>query len=99
MYYVQVENHFSLFRLRPSFRTKDFVPSFHFPPYNVSSDGELRGVVGKLTNGRAAGASGMRAKHVKKWLHDVRQEEDPEGQGAEDAGDRWRLFVWLVQAA
>jgi hypothetical protein len=38
---------------------------------DVPSDGELRGVVGKLTNGRAAGASGMRAKHVKKWLHDV----------------------------
>jgi hypothetical protein len=66
---------------------------------NVPSDGELRGVVGKLNNGRAARASGMRAKHVKKWLHDVRREEDPEGQGAENAGDRWRLFVWLVQAA
>jgi hypothetical protein len=65
---------------------------------NVPSDGELRGVVGKLNNGRAAGASGMRAEHVKKWLHDVRREEDPEGQRAENAGDRWRLFVWLVQA-
>jgi hypothetical protein len=66
---------------------------------NVPSDGELRGVVGELNNGRAAGASGMRAEHVKKWLHDVQQEEDLEGQGAEDAGDRWRLFVRLVQAA
>ncbi len=66
---------------------------------NVPSDGELRGVVGKLNNGQAAGASGMHAKHVKKWLHDVRREEDPEGQGAENAGDGWRLFVWLVQAA
>ncbi len=66
---------------------------------NVPSDGELRGVVGKLTNGRAVGASGMCAEHVKKWLHDVQREEDSEGQGAEDAGDRWRLFVWLVQAA
>ncbi len=41
----------------------------------------------------------MRAEHVKKWLHDVQQEEDPEGQGAEGAGDNWHLFVWLVQAA
>ncbi len=41
----------------------------------------------------------MRAKHVKKWLHDVQWEEDPEGQGADGAGDNWRLFVWLVQAA
>ncbi len=64
---------------------------------NVPSGGELRGVVGKLTNGQAAGASGMCAKHVKKWLHDVQRKEDPEGQGAEDAGDRWRLFVRLVR--
>ncbi len=66
---------------------------------DVPSNVELRGVVGKLTNGQAEGASGMRAKHVKKWLHDVQREEDPEGRGAEDAGDRWRLFVRLVQAA
>ncbi len=66
---------------------------------DVPSDGELREVVGKLNNGRVAGASGMRAAHVKKWLHDVQREEDPEGQGAENAGDRWRLFIWLVQAA
>ncbi len=60
---------------------------------DVPSDGELWGVVGELTNGQAAGASGMRAEHVEKWLHDVQRKEDPEGQGAEDAGDRWRLFV------
>jgi hypothetical protein len=41
----------------------------------------------------------MRAEHIKEWLHDVRREEDPEGQGAEGTGDSWRLFVWLVQAA
>ena len=29
----------------------------------------------------------------------MQREEDPEGQGAEDAGDRWRLFVRLMQAA
>ncbi len=38
---------------------------------DAPSDGKLRQVVGKLTNGRAAGASGMRAKHVKEWLRDV----------------------------
>ncbi len=66
---------------------------------NVLSNGELRGVVGELTNGQAAGTSGMRTEHVKKWLHDVRWEEDPENQGAEGAGDSWRLFVRIVQAA
>jgi hypothetical protein len=60
---------------------------------DAPSDGELQQVASKLTNGQAAGASGMRAKHVKEWLHDVRWEEDLEGQGAEGAGDSWHLFV------
>ncbi len=38
---------------------------------DVPSDGKLREVVGKLTNGRAAGASGMRAEHIKEWLCNV----------------------------
>jgi hypothetical protein len=38
---------------------------------NTPSDGKLRQVVGKLTNGRAAGAPGMRAKHVREWLRNV----------------------------
>ncbi len=46
---------------------------------NVPTDGKLRQVAGKLTNGQAAGASSMRAKHVKEWLNGVQQEEDPEG--------------------
>jgi hypothetical protein len=29
----------------------------------------------------------------------MRQEEDPEGHGVDSAGDNWRLFVQLVQAA
>lgn len=50
---------------------------------DVPSDTELCGVIGKLTNGRAVGASGMCAEHVKEWLHGVQWEEDPKGQGAE----------------
>jgi hypothetical protein len=38
---------------------------------DIPTDGKLRGVVGELTNGQAAGASGMHAKHVKKWLRNV----------------------------
>jgi hypothetical protein len=41
----------------------------------------------------------MRAKHVKEWLNGMRQEEDSEGQGIDGAGDNWRLFVQIVQAA
>jgi hypothetical protein len=62
-------------------------------------DGELRHVAGELTNGRAVGASGMHAEHVKEWLHGVQWEEDPEGHGVDGAEDNWRLFVQLVQAA
>jgi hypothetical protein len=66
---------------------------------DVPMDGELRQVAGKLTNGQAAGASGMRAEHVKEWLNGMQREEDPEGHGVDGAGDNWRLFVRLVQAA
>jgi hypothetical protein len=66
---------------------------------DVPTDGELRQVAGKLTNGQAAGASSMCAKHVKKWLYGVQWEEDPEGHGVDGAGYNWRLFVQLVQAA
>jgi hypothetical protein len=40
---------------------------------NVLTDGELRQVASKLTNGQAAGASGMHAKQVKEWLHGVQR--------------------------
>jgi hypothetical protein len=66
---------------------------------DVPLDSELRQVVGKLTNSQAVGASGMRAEHVREWLHGVQWEEDPEGHGVDGAGDSWRLFVWLAQAA
>jgi hypothetical protein len=66
---------------------------------DIPSNGELRVAVGKLTNGRAAGASGMRAEHIKAWLSDMRWEEDPNDQGTDGAGDNWCLFMRLVQAA
>ncbi len=56
-------------------------------------DGKLWQVAGKLTNGRAAGASGMRAEHVKEGLNGVQREEDLEGCGVDGAGDKWCLFV------
>ena len=59
---------------------------------DVPKDGKLQQVASKLTNGRAAGASGMCAKHFKEWLNGVRREEDPEGHGVDGAGDSWRLL-------
>jgi hypothetical protein len=66
---------------------------------DVPTDGELQHLASKLTKGQVAGASGMWPKHVKEWLHGVQWEEDPEGHGINGAGDNWRLFVQLVQAA
>jgi hypothetical protein len=65
----------------------------------VPMDSEIRIVAGDLTNGRAGGASGMRAEHVKAWLWGALEEEDPESQGNfAGRGDNWKLFVDLVQA-
>jgi hypothetical protein len=62
------------------------------------SDEEIQLATSKLSNGRAAGASKMPAKHVKDWLRGICREEDAEGQGAPSKGDNWQLFVHLVQA-
>jgi hypothetical protein len=41
----------------------------------------------------------MRAEHVKEWLLGALEEEDPESQGNfVGTGDKWKLFVKLVQA-
>ncbi len=59
-------------------------------------DSELRAVIGNLRNGRAAGAMGMKAKHLKEWLADMKREEAEDG--VEGIGDHWRSFVTLLQA-
>jgi hypothetical protein len=67
---------------------------------NAPSDEEIRTAVSELSNGPAAGASGMRAKHAKEWLWGICQEDDPERLGGGPGnGDHWCLFVQLVQAA
>jgi hypothetical protein len=77
-------------------------------PDGVPSDQELREVVRGLQNGRAAGASGLQAEHIKVWLCDmVRKEEETgpmedgpreEGESDEGKGKKWRIFVKLMQA-
>jgi hypothetical protein len=67
-------------------------------PYRTPTDGELREAVRELTNGRAGGASGMRAEDVKAWLRGVQLEEDPKDGLAnvtKGKGDNWRLFKSL----
>ena len=62
---------------------------------DTPSDGEIRTTLKKSSNGRAAGASNMRAKHLKAWLTVMeREEEDPECK--EGKGDIWKQLVKLV---
>ncbi len=65
-------------------------------PDVTPTDHEIREVVGKLRNGRAAGAMGMQAELLKEWLRGIKREEA--AHGVEGAGDHWRLFVALMQA-
>jgi hypothetical protein len=52
---------------------------FNFPyfeiPDGIPTDKEIRAVVLGLKNGRAAGATGMRAEYVKTWLSDIPHKE------------------------
>jgi hypothetical protein len=54
-------------------------------------------VVGELRNGRAAGMTRMKDKHIKGWLANIKREEQ-EDDKVEGLGDQWRLFVTLLQA-
>jgi hypothetical protein len=73
---------------------------FNVDPSNVPdaapTDSELRALVGSLRNGCVAGATGMRAEHLKEWLGDIKREETEDG--VEGIEDHWRLFVALLQA-
>ena len=72
----------------------------HLTPAKINDDipldTKIRIATGELTNDRAGGASGMRAKNVKVWLQGVMEEEDPGRQENQGKGDNWVLFVELV---
>ncbi len=65
-------------------------------PDDPPTDQEIREVVAKLCNGCVAGATAIKAEHLKEWLHGIKHEEAE--ASVEGAGDRWRLFVSLIQA-
>jgi hypothetical protein len=52
---------------------------FNFPHFKISddmpTDSEVRTVVRGLRNGRAGGATGMKAEHIKVWLDKIPREE------------------------
>jgi hypothetical protein len=81
-------------------------------PYNFShceisddmpTDSEMRTVVRGLKNRQAAGATAMRAEHIKGWLDKIQRNEKaaretPGREGADPgAGRKWRIFVELIQ--
>ncbi len=70
---------------------------------NMPTDSEVQKVVGGLRNGRAGGATGMKAEHIKVWLDEIQRKEKAamENHGREaDPGavHKWRIFVELIQA-
>jgi hypothetical protein len=63
----------------------------------------MQKVVGGLWNGRAAGATGMKAEHIKVWLNKIQRKEKAarENPGREadlGGGRKWQIFVKLIQA-
>ena len=68
-------------------------------PFNVRDavpeEPEIRTVVKDLRNGRSGGSSKLTAEDIKCWLRGMLEEEK---DGKEGAGDKWRLFVKLIQA-
>jgi hypothetical protein len=54
---------------------------------NPPEDGKIRSAVTGLSNGCAAGASGMRTKDVKGWLLGIQDEENPKTPENPSGGD------------
>jgi hypothetical protein len=77
----------------------------HFKISNdMPTDSEMHTVVRGLQNGRAAGATGMRAEHLKGWFDEIQRnekaaKENPGREGADPgAGCKWQIFVKFIQA-
>ncbi len=78
---------------------------YNFPHFEISkhmpTDSKMCTVVRGLKNGQAAGATGMRAKHIKGWLDKIQRNEKaaretPGREGADSgASCKWRIFVEL----
>jgi hypothetical protein len=74
-------------------------------PDGVSTNKEICAVVVGLKNGQAAGATRMRAEHIKVWLGDIRHEEKAarasknSGKTANmgELGSKWQIFVQMIQ--
>jgi hypothetical protein len=80
---------------------------FNFPHFKISddmpTDSELRKVVGGLRDGRAGGATGMKAKHIKVWLDEIQCKEkaameNPGREADPGGGHKWKIFIELIQA-
>jgi hypothetical protein len=54
---------------------------------DTPNNGEIRTAVSEFSNRRSAGASRMRAEHLKEWLQGMRKEEESEGANT-TAGDK-----------
>ena len=65
---------------------------------DMPTNGKIRVAVADLTNGHSAGASRMRAEHLKEWLQGIQLKENPETESNNvGAGDKWNALVQLAQ--
>jgi hypothetical protein len=77
----------------PQFKIPDGVPTYN----------KIQAVVLGLKNGRATGATRMRAEHVKTWLRDVWRREkvawENLGKTADtgELGTKWGIFIKMLQ--
>ena len=93
----QTAERIDLFRKRDSPRLPIHVGENLFDVRDdTPTDGEIRTAVLELSNGRSAGASRMRAEHLKDSLQGMRKEEESQGANT-TAGDKWRALTKLVQ--
>jgi hypothetical protein len=79
---------------------------FNFPyfkvPDGLPNDDKVCKVVRGLQNGQAAGATRMKAEHLKGWLDAIQHKEkvareNPGGVGSSELGTKWRIFLGLIQ--
>jgi hypothetical protein len=76
--------------------------SYFVVPDGLPTDDKVRKVVRGLQNRQAAGATGMKAEHLKGWLDAIQHKEkvareNPGGVGSSELGTKWQIFLGLIQ--
>jgi hypothetical protein len=69
---------------------------------NMPTDPKVQTVVKGLKNGQTTGVTGMKARHLKRWLDEIQckekvARENPGREGADlDLSCKWQNFIELI---